>query len=175
MSGDDPAPLPYRYGWVVAWYGLATMTDVGETPYGPEFGLWGAVLGGGQGAWTIAQGLAAAVARPWAWYVLISAPVIVLAHWIVYAAAIAPTRHDVFMAALSVVVISTLPTVYFYRRRALFQARWRWAWAERWWPRLASQGPGRAGLDGASPLVRRLFVTSLLLYGIVRLALARLA
>ena len=61
-----------------------------------------------------------------------------------------------------------------YRRRAVFGAGWRWQRAERWWPRLVGPGrwaPGtRAGFADLSSSGRRLFVTSLLVVWIVRLA-----
>ena len=71
-------------------------------------------------------------------------------------------------ARLMVAVFSlTIPVIsfaYFYRRRALFRARWRWQWLERSWPRFI--GPetlspdARPGFSGLSALQRRLFVAA---------------
>ena len=102
---------------------------------------------------------------------VISAPLIAVALSMLYVMAIAPTRHDALIGSGGAITVSLLTCVYFYRRRALFHAGWRWAWAERWWPGLAGSGHGgaewRAGFTALSPWARRLFVVSLLLYWIV--------
>ena len=76
---------------------------------------------------------------------------------------------DRAFVAVAAVTMSALQFVYFYKRRAMFGARWRWGRLERWCPRLVGpetvdpvRVPGFAGLSHA----RRLLLVLVVLAGI---------
>ena len=172
VTTSSRAGQTYKFGWLVAWSGLANAANpkfIGFLGY--VLGPWGAVLGVLMAGWSLAIGVAAAAVRPWSWYVLLTSPLFGLAWGGLYATLIARDWGSravvgVFSLAMSVVCFS-----YFYKRRALFRAAGRWQRLERSWPGL--DGPAtlgadaRPGFSGLSPLHRRLFVAALLAWLVI--------
>lgn len=169
-------PLPYRFGWMASWASLAgALNPAMYWTYAEHYGVWGTLLSVVTLAWTVVFGVSAAAVRPWAWYVVIASPAIAVATSCIFAIHIANTLHDAVLGAGLAVSMSLISTVYFYRRRAMFRAAWRWRRGERWWPHLAGQEhetpEGRAGFAGLPPGRRRLFVASVLIWGLIQQAL----
>jgi len=156
----------YKFGWLVAWSGLANAVNPGLiSDLGYMLGAWGAVLGILIAGWSLAIGVAAAAVRPWNWYVLLASPLLGLAWGGLYATLIARDWGSRAVVAVFSLTASVICFSYFYKRRALFRARWRWQRLERSWPRLV--GPetlsagARPGFTGLSPLLRNLFVAAI--------------
>jgi hypothetical protein len=171
----ESEPLPYRFGWFTAWAGLAMAPDVQHVRQLAEYsGLWAGFAAGVVHVYIVLTGFAAAAVRPWAWYVLIGWPTVLVLWGIVYAAFIALTPRDVWMVLGATVALPPLIFTYYYRRREMFGAAWRWRWAEAWWPRLTSPASldpaARPGFAGLSASRRRLFVASLLVWWFLLLA-----
>ena len=152
----------YRFGWCLAWSGLAGAVNPQMIEgLGSVLGTWGIVLGLVTGGWSLAAGVAAAAVRPWSWYVLLVSQLFALVWSGLYIVFVARDWKTMVMVAGFSLGASAISFVYFYKRRALFRARWRWEWLERTWPRLVGPeaiGPDvRPGFRGLSPARRRLF------------------
>ena len=172
----EPEPLRYRFGWVIAWTSLGQAHEPQQfLAYAEHYGAWGTVLGVILLTWSIVFGVAAAAVRPWAWYVVIASPIVAVMTSAIFVARIASTPFDACVGAGGVVSLSLLVFVYFYRRRTLFGAAWRWHSAERFYARLTVREPvsaqERSGFGGLSLLARWLFVASLVLWCIAQQAL----
>ena len=163
----------YKFGWVFSVSSLTTCVDLGVINYWtPWLGAWGSPLGIVSAGWFTAAGIAAAVVRPWSWYVLLVTPGVGLLWVSLFVTIVAPSFMDMTIAAIGSVTSHVICFVYFYKRRALFRARWRWFALERWCPWLKGPetlGPGaRPGFAGLSPARRRLFMVVVLLAALIR-------
>jgi len=162
----------YKFGWLVAWSGLANAVNpklINDLGY--ILGPWGIVLGVLIAGWSLAIGIAAAAVRPWSWFVLLASPLFVLAWGGLYMTLIARDWGSRAVVAVFSLTTSGICFSYFYKRRALFRARWRWQRLERSWPGLA--GPEtlsagvRPGFTGLSPLHRKLFVAAIAIWLVI--------
>jgi hypothetical protein len=116
------------------------------------------------------MGLAAAVVRPWSWYVVLSSlafPPVWGGLCIVFVTYDWLNRIGVAVVA---VAVSVFPFAYFYKRRAMFGARGRWRRLERSCPRLIGpetrnpdRVPGFAGLSNRSRMFFLAVVAALIL------------
>src|SRR5881394_3800070 len=93
----EPGPAPYRAGWFIAWSSLFGSINPELMVYVELYGTWGTVLGGITAAWLIVFGIAAAVVRPWAWYVVLAAPLFAVVASSIFAARIASTPFDAWL------------------------------------------------------------------------------
>lgn len=154
----------YKFGWLVAWGGLTNAVNPNLIALSDILGASGIVLGVMVAGWSLATGVAAAAVRPWSWYVLLASQLFGLTWGGLYMALVARDWENRVMIAVFSVAIFSISFVYFYKRRSLFRARWRWQWLERSRPRFI--GPetlspdARPGFSGLSPLQRSLFVAA---------------
>jgi len=153
----------YAWGWVVAISCLtrAISLDLLEA-HGATVGLAHSVV-------SLIVGIAAAAGKAWSWFVLLAAQVLLVAYGTYYMAVIAREPHDKTIVAVGAVALSVLQFVYFYKRRAMFGARWRWERLERRHPQVVGPEtrdpdhvPGFAGLSHP----RRLLFIMVLVVGI---------
>lgn len=166
--------LTYKFGWLVAWGALTNTADPALIKdWSNVLGAWGSVLGIMMSGWNLVIGLAAAAVRPWSWYVLLGCFAFGPVWGAIYMTLIAPDWRSRAVGAVGALAFSLIGFAYFYRRRALFRARWQWPTLERWWPRLI--GPETLGHDvqpgftGLSSLRRGLFIAATAIWGAVRL------
>jgi len=162
----SPSGQTYKFGWFVAWSGLVSavnpqlIKDLGDA-----LPTWGPVVGVAFQGSNLAMGVAAATVRPWSWYVLLTYQLFLLLWGGLYITIFKSDWKNGVMVAVISLAWATICCIYFYKRRALFRARWRWRWLERSWPKLV--GPeiaspeARPGLGGLSPLRRSLFVAAI--------------
>lgn len=166
--------LKYGFGWLVAWGALTSVVDLSLIrDWGNVRGVEGAALAAMISGWNLIIGIAAAAVRPWSWYVLLGCFAFGPVWGAIYMTLIAPDWRSRAVGGVGALTMSFLSLVYFYRRRVLFRAKWRWFTLERWWPRL--RGPERLspdtprGFAGLSTLRRGLFIAATLAYGGLRL------
>ena len=127
----------YKFGWLVAWSALANAANPKFTSdLGSMLGPWGAVLGVLIAGWSLAIGVAAAAVRSWSWYVLLTSPLFGLAWGGLYVTLIARDWGSRAVVGIFSLAMSGVCFSYFYKRRTLFRATWRWPRLERSWPRL---------------------------------------
>jgi len=155
----------YKFGWLVAFGGLTNAVNPRLiNDLGNMLDTSGTVLGVMVAGWSLAVGVAAAAVRPWSWYVLLASQLFGLTWGGLYMTLVARDWEARVMVAVFSLTISVISFAYFYRRRALFRARWRWQWLERSWPRFIApetlSPDARPGFSGLSPLQRRLFVAA---------------
>ena len=157
--------LTYKFGWFVAWSGLTSAVSPRPIKdFGDALEIWGPVVGATILSSNLIMGVAAATVRPWSWYVLLVYQLLLPIWGGLYITIFQTDWKNSLMVALFALGWATICFAYFYKRRALFRARWRWQWLERSWPRLV--GPetvnpdARRGFGGLSPLGRRLFVAA---------------
>ena len=133
----------YRCGWLFACTSLASAADPDHDD-APERrrGDRGLVVGGLYTLWKIVMGVAATAVRPWGWYVLLASQPLILVWAGVYTIAFGSGRTDMVIIFVLAVVTAVLGFAYFYKRRTMFGATWRWRRLERWLP-----GWGRPGID----------------------------
>lgn len=152
---------PYRFGWFTAVSYLmgAANPDLLEVN--------GVALGVAHACGFLVVGLAAAVVRAWSWLVLLASQAFILVYGGYYMAFVSHHWTDRAYVAVAAVTMSVLQFVYFYKRRAMFGARWRWGRLERWCPRLVGpetvdpvRVPGFAGLSHARRLLFVLVVVA---------------
>ena len=144
---------PYRFGWIVACLSLGNSYLDAEHA-GVLYGL--AIAGS-----SLATGLAAALVRPWGWYVLLLySPSLIVAATLYFAHfGKVPSIGDLIPLLLGL-LWAILVSGYFYRRRAMFGARWRWKALERSFPRMA----GPESYEGPPPGIRGLSIRKRLLF-----------
>ena len=155
----------YRWGWLFACTALASAADPSLTMHlSAAVGTWGLVVGGLYTLWKVVMGVAATAVRPWGWYVLLASQPLILLWAGVYTIAFNSGRTDVVIIFVLAVVSAVLGFAYFYKRRTMFGATWRWRTLERWLPGWA--GPAaidpvvRHGFAGLSPVGRRAFIAA---------------
>ena len=111
--------------------------------------------------------------RPWGWYVLLASQPLLLVWAVVYTIAFGSGRTDVVIIFVLATVSAVLGFAYFYKRRPMFGATWRWRGLERWlpgWARSESIDPVvRRGFAGLSPVRRRVFIAATLLVIVIEL------
>jgi hypothetical protein len=164
----------YKFGWFVASSSLAQAINPQLIKgLGDAFGLWGTVFATMVAGWFLAIGISAVAVRPWSWYVLLAAQWFLLVWGGLYIAFVAIDWNARAWVAVSSVGVAMIYFVYFYKRRSLFRARWRWEWLERSWPRLI--GPetispdARPGYGGLSPLRQALFTAATAILAFIHL------
>ena len=153
------------FGWFVA---VTLVTSVANVRLMCRFGV-------GAAAWLTVVGFAAAVVQPWSWYVLVAQGPLLIMLW-----AIAPRLTasswwlDTLLTFLLVATLSTLWFIYFYKRRAMFGAKWRWRVVERWFSSLkgpeATHEGARPGFAGLPHGRRLLFLTAVMLLAFLGVA-----
>jgi hypothetical protein len=158
-------PQRYRFGWLVACTSLASAADPTMTMHlSASLGSWGLVVGGLYTLWKLVVGVAATTVRPWGWYVLLASQPLLLVWVVVYSIAFGPGRTDVVIISVLATVTAVLGFAYFYKRRPMFGATWRWQGLERWlpgWAQSESTDPVvRRGYAGLSPVRRRAFIAA---------------
>ncbi len=173
-----PAEQSYKFGWLVALVSLANTINPTLIAYlGDTLGTWGTMLGVVVAGRSLAVGIAAAAVRPWSWYVLLAAQLFELTWGGFYMTLLARDWEASLMVAVFSLTIAVTCFAYFYKRRSFFQARWRWQWLERSWPRLV--GPetlspsARPGFIGLSRLQRTLFVAAVAIGLVIKLVSTR--
>ena len=155
----------YRLGWLVACTSLASAADPTMTMHlSASLGTWGLVVGGLYTLWKLVIGVAATTVQPWGWYVLLASQPLLLVWAVVYMIAFGPGRTDVVIIFVLATVTAGVGFAYFYKRRAMFGATWRWRGLERWlpgWAQSQSVDPVvRRGYAGLSPVRRRAFIAA---------------
>ena len=131
---------------------------------GDLLGPLGIALGVTVAGWSLAMGVAAAAVRAWSWYVLLASQLLLLVWGGLYMTLVASDWVNRAMVGVFSLTFAVVSFVYFYKRRALFRARWRWGWLEHSWR--AVIGPetlspeARPGFSGLSSLHRRLFIVA---------------
>jgi hypothetical protein len=155
----------YRFGWVVACTFLASAADPTIPMHlSASLGTGGLVVGGLYTLWKLVIGVAATTVRPWGWSVLLASQPLLLVWAVVYTIAFGSGRTDVVIIFVLAVVTAVLGFAYYYKRRTMFGATWRWRGLERWLPGWA--GPEsidpdvRHGFAGLSPVGRRAFIAA---------------
>src|SRR5262245_12958002 len=119
------------------------------------------------------MGLAAAAVKPWSLYVLLAGQAVLLCAFLLIA--LVPSEMPKMAMIAGALTHTTVCFTYFYKRRGLFRAQWRWHWLER---RSWLKGPdtinpdARPGFMGLTPARRRLFVAIVLVLCIVGSLLA---
>jgi hypothetical protein len=140
---------------------------------GDVLGTWGIVLAAIGAGSSLAMGVAAATVRPWSWYVLLAYQLFVVIWGALYVTFVARDLEAGAIVAVFSLGMAMVCFAYFYKRRALFGARWRWQWPERSWPRLAGPeivGPdARPGFRGLPPQRRWLFVAATVIWVLMQL------
>jgi len=167
-------PQRYRFGWIFACTFLASAADPTMTMHlSASLGTWGLVVGGLYTLWKLVIGVAATTVRPWGWYVLLASQPLLLVWAVVYTIAFGSGRTDVVIIFVLATVSAVLGFAYFYKRRPMFGATWRWRGLERWlpgWARSESIDPVvRRGFAGLSPVRRRVFIAATLLVIVIEL------
>jgi len=155
---------PYKFGWFTA---VSCLTGAAN----PDLlEVNGAALGVAHACGFLVAGFAAAVVRAWSWLVLLASQAFLLVYGGYYMVFVSHYWTDRALVAVAAVTISVLQFAYFYKRRAMFGATWRWGRLERWCPRLVGpetvdpvRVPGFAGLSHP----RRLLFVAVVLAGIV--------
>jgi hypothetical protein len=165
----------YRYGWLVAWGGCANAAYPGLVDgWSGLAGTPGTLLALSMMVLSVVIGLAAAAVRPWSWRVILGCQAVGVLASVAWARLIAATPTDVALGVGAAVLVSMAHFVYFYRRRAMFGAPWRWHALESLWPGLAGPetlgGEAVHGFTGLSSTQRRLFATSVVLGVLLQLA-----
>jgi len=153
----------YKLGWLTA---ISCLTGA----FNPDlFEANGVALGVVHACGFLVVGFAAAVVRPWSWHVLLTSPALLPVYGGYYMAFVAHDWMNRAMVAVIAVTSAVLQFAYFYKRRAMFGARWRWGRLERSYPRLVGPEirdpvpiPGFAGLS----YPRRLLFVAVVLAGI---------
>lgn len=148
---------PYRYGWFCAWAWLSgAFYQLELVQYYGLLALFTAV-------WIFSSGLAAVLVHPWGWFLLLVHPLGYLLGFFII-----DTNPIVIklVFATPLVAFGVLSMAYFYRRRVMFGATWRWSALERRLPRLVGperwEGP-RPGFFGLSWRGKLLFAVAILL------------
>src|ERR1700754_3720972 len=99
----------------MSWTSLAAGADPEHFMiYAENYGAWGIVLSVIMLIWAIVFGVAAAAVRPWAWYVVIAAPLVAVVSSAIFAVHIASTPFDAWLGGGLVVTSSLISFVYFY-------------------------------------------------------------
>ena len=159
-------PQGYAFGWFVACNSLAmsaATASVSLVEYGlPIDVVWR--------IWSVVMGVAAAVVRPWSWYVLLSCLALYPMWGGLYIAFLANDWQNRMFVALSAAAMTVVFFAYFYKRRAMFGAKGRWRRLEQWCPMLvgpqthnSDRVPGFAGLSNPSRLCFVAIVAALIL------------
>ncbi len=95
---------------------------------------------------------------------LLASQPLLLVWAVVYTIAFGPGRTDVVIIFVLATVTAGVGFAYFYKRRAMFGATWRWRGLERWlpgWAQSESIDPVvRRGYAGLSPVRRRAFIAA---------------
>ena len=163
MPPGSERPQGYKFGWLVAAGGLSNLGNPALVEgWGLMLSTGGLALAALVAAWSVVMGVAAAAVRRWSWYVLLVGHVLGLAWIALYVTLVAPAWSDAAVALVVAPVYSVLSFAYFYKRRALFGAAWRWRLLERCCP--AVVGPetrspdARPGFTGLSLGHRILFI-----------------
>ena len=163
MAAGAKRAQGYKFGWLVAAGGLSNLGNPALVEgWGLLLGTGGLALAALVATWSVVMGVAAAAVRRWSWYVLLVGHVLGLIWIALYVALVAPAWSDAAVALVVAPVYSVLSFAYFYKRRALFGAAWRWRLLERCCP--AVVGPEtrrpdvRPGFTGLSLGHRILFV-----------------
>jgi hypothetical protein len=158
----------YKFGWLTAIGFLYGASDP------DQFATNGAVLGAVFAVAQMVVGLAAAAVRAWSWFVLLAFQALMLVYGGYYVTFIAHTPTDRTIVAVTALTLPALQFAYFYKRRAMFGATWRWQLLERWLPALVgpeTRDPGRVpGFVGLSRNRRLAFVIVVLVGFVLGLA-----
>ena len=150
----------YKFGWFTA---VSCLTGAANPDL---FAPYGGPLGVIHACGFLVVGLAAAVVRPWSWHVLLASQPLLLVYGGYYVAFVADDWMNRAMVAVVAVTTAVLQFAYFYKRRGMFGARWRWGRLERSYPTLVGpeiRDPGRIpGFAGLSHPQRLLFAAVVL-------------
>jgi len=147
------SPQGYAFGWYVASISLAMSANSTQVLHG--FPLEDLVLR----SWYLVVGLAAAIVRPWSWYALLSCVALSQVWGGLDIVFVANDWQRRMFIALATAAITVVLFAYFYKRRAIFRAKWRWRGLEQWCPSLigpqthnSDRVPGFAGLSNRGRL-----------------------
>ncbi len=156
-------PQSYLFGWCIAGGSLvmsasSTLMELG-LPLEVIFRVWYVVVG-----------LAAAVVKPWSWYVVLFCLVLLPVRGGLYIAFEVNDWQNTIITALGSAAITMVYSAYFYKRRAMFGATGRWRRLEQLWPgligpetRTSDRVPGFAGLSNPSRVCFVAIVATLIL------------